>query len=242
MESSSPYHDRFFVYDAPTYYGQLADDQEGTSVHCWAPSSRHGAWLPPDGAVFGFVAEGGAFIDRGRPDLLRVVAGDWFTTVRGFAATVEAGSRVVAFQRQGHVGVEAFGSLDPAHRGDLWYIDGCRDSILVAPRVRGMPVLNFLHVPAGVHQTMHTHPSTRAGVILEARRAWCETTTNHYDLVAGSVFFLPKNGRHKFRTADGDGMLRLIAFHPDSADGPTDDDHAMLNRTMVEGVSARRAG
>jgi hypothetical protein len=32
--------------------------------------------------------------------------------------------------------------------------------------------------------------------------------------------------------------LRVIAYHPDSDFGPTHEDHPMINRTMVGGVSA----
>ncbi len=32
--------------------------------------------------------------------------------------------------------------------------------------------------------------------------------------------------------------LRIVAWHPDSDTGPSDDDHPMLNRSMVNGVSA----
>ena len=33
--------------------------------------------------------------------------------------------------------------------------------------------------------------------------------------------------------------MDVVAYHPDSDTGPTHDDHPMLNRTIVEGVSAR---
>ena len=32
----------------------------------------------------------------------------------------------------------------------------------------------------------------------------------------------------------------MIAFHPDSDFGPAPEDHPMINRTMVDGVSASR--
>jgi hypothetical protein len=37
--------------------------------------------------------------------------------------------------------------------GRLRYIDGCSDSLLVGPAVRGDPCLNHLHFPPGVSQT-----------------------------------------------------------------------------------------
>jgi hypothetical protein len=42
---------------------------------------------------------------------------------------------------------------------------------------------------------------------------------------------------HSFNT-EADSM-DVITFHPDSDVGMTDDDHPMVNRTIVDGVSAR---
>ena len=43
-------------------------------------------------------------------------------------------------------------------------------------------------------------------------------------------------GAHCFRTEDS-GMC-VIAYHPDSDFGPTDDEHPMINRTIVDGKRA----
>jgi hypothetical protein len=43
-------------------------------------------------------------------------------------------------------------------------------------------------------------------------------------------------GAHSFRTED-EGMC-VIAYHPDSDFGPTDDEHPMINRTIVGGQRA----
>jgi len=56
-------------------------------------------------------------------------------------------------------------------------------------------------------------------------------------LEPGMAFVIPTNVVHAFETAD-DEELDVIAFHPDSDFGPSADDHPMINRTMVEGVSA----
>ena len=52
------------------------------------------------------------------------------------------------------------------------------------------------------------------------------------------MFRIPFEGNHKFRTFDSE--MRVIAYHPDSDFGPQDEDHPMINRTMVDGVSANK--
>jgi hypothetical protein len=34
--------------------------------------------------------------------------------------------------------------------------------------------------------------------------------------------------------------MRVVAYHPDSDFGPQDEDHPMINRTIVDGVSASK--
>lgn len=62
-------------------------------------------------------------------------------------------------------------------RGRLRYIDGCTDTLLIPPWRRGEACLNLLHLPPGIEQTMHTHPSDRAGMTVRGAgatfgRAW----------------------------------------------------------------------
>ena len=128
--------------------------------------------------------------------------------------------------------------------GRLRYIDGCTDTVLVAPPRLGDPVLNHLHFPPGIRQTLHTHPSLRCGVVARGTgRAIIPDpdgepgTLKELPLRHGDVWFLPVDGVHGFYTDDD--TLDVIAWHPDSDTGPTDQDHPMLNRTLVEGVSAR---
>lgn len=47
---------------------------------------------------------------------------------------------------------------------------------------------------------------------------------------------IPTDGQHSFFTDDSE--MDVIAYHPDSDTGPTHDDHPMINRTIVDGVSA----
>ena len=123
--------------------------------------------------------------------------------------------------------------------GRLRYIDGCTDSLLVPPIRLGDPCLNLLHFPKNTDQTMHTHPSDRIGMILSGQGV-CVTQDSESEtvtqLLPGMLFCIHAGGRHKFRTEDN--TMRVLAYHPDSDFGPTDQDHPMINRTMVDGVSA----
>lgn len=125
--------------------------------------------------------------------------------------------------------------------GRLRYINGCTDSLLIPPIKLGDPCLNLLYFPANTDQTMHTHPSDRIGMILSGRGI-CQTEdesgTHEIPLEAGMLFCIHTGGLHKFQTFDA--AMRVLAYHPDSDFGPTDEDHPMINRTMVDGVSAAK--
>ena len=58
------------------------------------------------------------------------------------------------------------------------------------------------------------------------------------ELSPGMIFTIHAEGQHKFRTPFAEDM-RVLAYHPDSDFGPTDEEHPMLNRTIVDGVSAK---
>lgn len=122
-------------------------------------------------------------------------------------------------------------------RGRLAYIDGCSDSLLIPPVVAGDPCLNLLYLPPGTTQTEHTHPSCRLGMIASGT-GWCKTPTETFRLQPGIVFQIAPHALHSFHTRDD--SLRVIAWHPDSNFGPTNDNHPMINRTMIEGVSAAK--
>ena len=117
--------------------------------------------------------------------------------------------------------------------GRLRYIDGCSDTLLACPPLLGDPCLNHLHFPKGTLQTQHTHPSVRLGVVARGEGA-CETPDGTTPLVSGLIFAIPAGGEHGFLTADS--SMDVVAYHPDSDWGPTDEDHPMLNRTWVDGA------
>jgi len=116
--------------------------------------------------------------------------------------------------------------------GRLRYIDGCSDTLLIAPPMLGDPCLNLLHIPRGTGQTPHTHPSLRVGMVL-AGAGICRTPDGDVRLSPGLVFAIRADGLHSFHT--GEHPLRIVAWHPDSDFGPTHESHPMLNRTLVSG-------
>jgi len=120
--------------------------------------------------------------------------------------------------------------------GRLKYIDGCTDTLLIGPMKIGDPCLNHLHFPPGINQTMHTHESVRCGLIIRGQ-GWCNLPDQRIELKKGMVWLLPEGTKHAFQTKDQ--SLDVIAWHPDTDMGPSDEDHPMLNKTYVDGVSAK---
>jgi hypothetical protein len=218
------------------YWGELlrAKDDCGQSriygFESVSDESRTRAEIPDLGATYGFVTEGEAVVldDEAR---FEVKAGQWFNMAGGCDVVLRAGSRVVASQRVDYRGLRAMGG--PVERlGRLRYIDGCSDSLLVCPPVKGDPCFNHLHFPTDISQTEHYHPSTRSGTVAEGG-GWCETPYGMTPLVPGMAFYIPAGGLHRFVTTKT--TLDVIAYHPDSDWGPTDSDHPMVNRTWVDG-------
>ncbi len=141
----------------------------------------------------------------------------------------EAPSAGIVISRIGYHGVFQLGGPIEA-RGRLRYIDGCTDSLLLAPPVCGDPCLNHLHIPAGTKQSAHTHPSLRVGIIVRGTGT-CVTPTHTHALRAGMVFVLQAHGQHSFHTDTQ--ALDVVVYHPDSDTGPSDEDHPMINRTFL---------
>lgn len=145
------------------------------------------------------------------------------------------GGQGIVIERVGYRGMNSVGG--PVENwGRLKYIDGCTDSLLVAPVKMGDPCLNALFFPENIDQTAHTHPSMRVGMVIDGRGS-CVTPEGEFTLEPGRVFIIHEDGRHRFRTGPGEG-LTVVAYHPDSDFGPQDEDHPMINRTIVDGVSA----
>jgi hypothetical protein len=199
-------------------------------LRCWKEERLE---LPSGATHFGFVVSG-------RPSLncdsgeFRLAAGMYFSAV-GEALLEGDGQGVVVSQLDYRGFFQLGGPIESA--GRLQYIDGCSDSLLIPPIRRGDACLNLLHIPAGTDQTAHTHPSFRAGIVVRGC-GLCRTAAGETPMTPGAVFVIAADCLHSFHTAGQ--SLTVVAFHPDSDWGPTDDFHPMLNRTYVDGVSASR--
>lgn len=122
------------------------------------------------------------------------------------------------------------------NRGRLRYIDGCTDTLLISPPVLGDPCFNLLHFPKNIRQTMHTHPSLRCGITVKGKGR-AIFPKGEVPLEPGRCWFLETGGEHCFYTDDSE--MLVTAWHPDTDTGPNHNDHPMLNKTMVDGVSAK---
>jgi hypothetical protein len=141
----------------------------------------------------------------------------------------------VLIEKSGFVGFNQVGGPVET-KGRLPYIDGCTDSLLVSPPVLGDPCFNLLHFPKGINQTMHTHPSLRCGITIKGSGV-ARFPDGEVPLLPGDCWFLKTGGSHAFFTTDSE--LLVTAWHPDTDTGPNRNDHPMLNKTIVDGVSAR---
>lgn len=178
--------------------------------------------------AYGYVSEGSIIL----PNDKEVCAGEWFSisTGRNREIIVTSGNTSgVVIQRIGFRGQHIIGG-PLEQKGRLCYIDGCSDTMLIYPPRLGDPVLNHLHFPAGIKQTYHTHPSIRAGFVVKGN-GFADTNGGKIPLKEGMAFVLDEHEVHRFRTIDS--SLDIIAYHPDSDWGPTDQNHPMLNRTYI---------
>lgn len=203
---------------------------------------------------FGYVFEHQATLITADRREHAVPAGYAFSVHGPANIDARGGGRGIVISRRGFKGFNYItGPVE--QEGRLKYIDGCTDSLLIPPVRMGDPCLNLLYFPPGIDQTAHTHPSERVGIILSGRgrcHAWDvdfgqrlanprddeEYQEKLVDLTPGMIFAIHTNGKHKFSTPYGEPM-RVLAYHPESDFGPRDEDHPMINRTIVEGRSAR---
>jgi len=199
------------------------------TVACHRPRGR--TVLEGDATHFGYVLEGGnAELHLADGRRFPLYERSYFC-VPG-AATLEGDARIEVVTRHRFLGLLAIGGrVEPW--GRLEYIDGCTDTCIVQPPRFGDPCFNALYFPPRTEQTLHVHPSLRAGVVV-AGEGVCKTPTGDHALWPGRIFFLPPETWHAFHTGPGDegkAALTVVAFHPDSDFGPSDTDHPMLNRT-----------
>jgi quercetin dioxygenase-like cupin family protein len=186
----------------------------------------------PTSSYFGYVVDGSVQLET-RTLEVSGRAGTYFACP-GPVQLCSDGLTIV-IERLGYRCLPQVGSVEA--QGRLAYIDGCSDTVLVAPARQGDPVLNLLHFPTGVRQSVHSHPSIRLGVVAGGEGTAFGPGPGGADwriaLRPGSMFMLPAHEMHAFSTAESDSSLDIIAFHPDSDWGPTDGVHPMLNRTYL---------
>jgi quercetin dioxygenase-like cupin family protein len=212
-------------------HGVLCDmrnDRYPTTLSAW----RNDILVMEAGAThFGYVHEGRCTVscDSGE---FKLGAGMYFCLPG--KGTVYGSSSGIVIARHGYRGLFQIGG-PVEEKGRLKYIDGCTDSLLVPPVMLGDPCVNLLYFPTGIHQTQHTHPSMRVGIVASGSGI-CVTPAGVIPLLPGKAFVIHAEGLHSFTTHDQ--PMRVIAYHPDSDFGPTDENHPMINRTIVDGVSA----
>ena len=184
---------------------------------------------------FGFVAEGRLNLLHNESRNRSLYEGDFFS-VSG-RVHIQSRGRGFVISVQDYNGFTIFGG--PLEReGKLRYIDGCTDTLLVPPVRKGDPCLNYLHFPPNVRQTLHTHPSVRIGLVYKGGGDCVFPNQEKVVLIPGAAFVIKPDAIHSFHTSNS--PLEIIAFHPDSDVGMTDDNHPMINRTFIDGVSASK--
>ncbi|MGC6587623.1 cupin domain-containing protein [Paenibacillus sp. Dod16] len=179
--------------------------------------------------VYGIVYEGEVVLEQGDKEKGQLTAGQYFSVVGEFA--LRGTGKITLVERLGFRGVFTIGG-PIENRGRLSYIDGCSDSLLIYPPRLGDPVFNVLWFPHKIRQTMHIHPTIRFGFVIHGHGR-CVTPEGEVPLLEGYVFKLSEMSQHCFFTDDS--RMAIVAYHPDSDWGPTDGDHPMLNRTLIQG-------
>lgn len=228
------------AYVFEKYFGELVNDGEGSILYGYDSDhigkKSRAISIKSNGACFAYVISGevSALVCGKYNNLSK---GQWFSTKNGLAVVLKSSdAKLIVVQRLGFDGVDLIGEVEESG-GRLKYIDGCTDSLLFHPPQLGDPCLNALYMPEGIDQTMHTHPSTRMGCIFSGTGN-AKTPETEIPLKTGDIFYLKTDQAHSFRTDKSGDYMKIIAYHPDSDFGPKGDDHPMINRTIVDGVSA----
>jgi quercetin dioxygenase-like cupin family protein len=121
---------------------------------------------------------------------------------------------------------------DQLGQGNLSYIDGGTNTTAVNPGRLGDPVINYVHFPAGMYQTLHTHPSHRVGMILRGHGQIELDNQQLFEVREGEVFFMQRNVLHNFMCPFDQDVV-LFVFAPDSGTGPTDEVNPLKIRTYI---------
>lgn len=205
-----------------------------THIYGFTPGSQIS--LPAGFTHIGIVTEGQILIKYGNKTRSReLFEGDYFSVI-GPSIIISDGIGMVNSAKN-YLGLNTFGG-PIEETGRLLYIDGCTDTLLIPPLRKGDPCYNHLHFPKNIVQTQHTHPSVRTGLVYKGEGVAIlpNEVIKEVPLKKNNVFILRPETIHSFNTKDQ--TMDVIAFHPDSDVGVTDDDHPMVNRTIVNGTSS----
>jgi mannose-6-phosphate isomerase-like protein (cupin superfamily) len=117
-------------------------------------------------------------------------------------------------------------------RGNLSYMDGGTNTTASNPGRLGLPVVNYVHFPRGMTQTLHTHPSQRIGLILSGKGEIELDNGVTFPIKKGDAWIMERNVLHNFMCNQGEDVT-LFVFSPDSGTGPTDEINPLKVRTYV---------
>tara|TARA_A200000159_G_scaffold1951_2_gene2190 strand:+ start:8425 stop:9108 length:684 start_codon:yes stop_codon:yes gene_type:complete len=121
---------------------------------------------------------------------------------------------------------------DGLPKGNLSYMDGGTNTTASNPGRLGLPVVNYVHFPAGMKQTLHTHPSQRIGLILSGKGEIELDNGVMFPIKEGDAWVMERNVLHNFMCNQGEDVT-LFVFSPDSGTGPTDEINPLKVRTYV---------
>lgn len=176
---------------------------------------------------FGIVIEGKIDIEWAESSFT-LGAGMYFSVPGAFR--IQGGGEAAIFQRHGYRGLFSIGG--PVEKsGRLTYIDHCTTTLICPPPRDGDPCLNLLSFPPSLKQSAHIHPTVRLGAVISGS-GHCVLADGRHALKPGIAFVIEPNLLHSFES--GPNGLNVIAYHPDSDGGPTDESHPMLNRTFLK--------
>ena len=120
---------------------------------------------------------------------------------------------------------------DELGMGNLSYMDGGTNTTAINPGRLGDPVINYVHFPPHMYQTLHTHPSHRIGFIVKGNGKVELDNKEYFDVLEGNIFYMRRNTLHNFICEDE--PVILFVFAPDSGTGPTDEVNPLKVRTYV---------
>lgn len=201
-----------------------------TRIVCWTKTDHLD--LSPYDTAYGVCLEGNPSLVPTNPEfpMVGLRENHVFSLTGEFTIKSSEDFKVFLIIRRGYRAM--FGVSCVEEKGRLSYIDGCTDTLILPPARAGDPCLNSLHFPPDINQTQHLHPDVRVGVVLSGEGKGYREGHWEVDLTPGCMFILPESEIHSFKT---DKLpMRVIAYHPTTDTGPTDQSHPMLNRTYID--------